>query len=39
MNGNVKVYYKPVGEELVSPVWSTSSTGNIVQVKTVFIYE
>lgn len=39
MNGNVKIYYKPVGKELVTPIWSKNSTGEIVQVRTVLVYE
>jgi hypothetical protein len=39
MNGNVSVYYKPANEELTKPLWPVSSSGNIVQVRTVYFYE
>lgn len=39
MNGRVEIYYKPASETLSKPAWPTSSSGNIVTVKTVYFYE
>ncbi|MGB9664916.1 MAG: hypothetical protein ACPL25_08370, partial [Ignavibacteria bacterium] len=38
-NGNVKIYYKPANEVLTSPIWSSGSGNNIVQVKMIHFYE
>ncbi|MCX8056638.1 MAG: hypothetical protein N3F03_03380 [Ignavibacteria bacterium] len=39
MNGNVTVYYKPANELLAKQAWPVSTSGNIVQVKTLHFYE
>ncbi len=39
MNGNVTVYYKPTDEILTKPIWPVNQSGNIVQIKTVYLYE
>ncbi len=38
MNGNVNVYYKPVGEELVNPIWSSTSN-TVIRIQTVHFFE
>lgn len=39
MNGNVSIYYKPANVVLAKPVWPSSEGSNIVQIKTVYLYE